>query len=154
MKVIVAIAVIFVVSGCASSSTTEAEAEGQVSAQVAETRAWLESIGAPSVDIAETEGPVYVVASNEFFAEISSDAGRYLIETAAPCNALTLGGYGDLANITSSTTRPLTETATASAVFRYIRPRLSRIRGCRIAAIYDLNPAGAEPTEAAPTQVD
>lgn len=152
--VVVCVAALIALSGCKTLESAQrersTEEERQAEAQAAETRAWLESTGAVEVDRGEMRGPVYLVAANEYFAEVRSDAGRYLIETDGACNALTNDGFGDQANITNTVLGTGAITSNDSASFRYIRPRYSRIRGCAIRAVFDLNQTGTGDNQPAP----
>ena len=150
------IAALMAISGCKTLESAQHEStpeeEQQAAAQVAQTRAWLDSIGAVEVARGEMEGPVYLDAANEFFAEVRSDAGRYLVETDSACSALTNQGFGDRANITNTVLGSGAITSNDSASFRYIRPGYSRIRGCAIKAVFDLNQTGAGAEQSAPEE--
>lgn len=92
MRRLFAVFALLVLAGCATLSTGEdvlsPETEAERSAQEAETRAYIEQLGARRVDSYETYGEVYFLASNQSYAEVISAGGRFIVEVEGPCEGL------------------------------------------------------------------
>lgn len=145
MKTIVSIAVILVLGGCASgpSAPTQAEQNDQVEA----TRQFLEDTNAATRQWIHLRGPLNILSSNVRFAQVETDDGMFLLEVDRDCPGLVVLGDDEIIEEIGRYTR-------SGTGIRRLNAGVDHIRNCRISAIYDLNPAAAEPAEAAPTRSD
>ncbi len=135
---------IVAVGGCASGETQEEKEEREARAaeeaaaayaeqivKVQRTRAFLEQTRPTAVPWAHTRGRATLLATNMFFAEIESSAGRYLIETAEECEPLTRAARN--ARIFLGTGMTIQGSSN-----RMFRAKKDEIYGCLIEAIYEL----------------
>lgn len=130
MKPWIAVFALTAMTGCGTQPATDSGDE--TNEQVEATRQFLEQSGAESMDWLQIRGSMEVVGSNEWFAEIETDDGRYLLETDRPCRSLTVKGNDDGIEFLSGR-------ASSGGFVRRLVPGVDYIRNCRIAAIYDLN---------------
>ncbi len=124
----------------ANSSEETAEERAEQLANVQRTRDYLEQAGLVSVPWAHTRGRATLVATNLFFAEIESSAGRYLLETAEECEPITRAAR----NARLTLGKSMTTQGTSNRVFR---AEQDEIYGCLIEAIYELPDQGAGPLQ-------
>ena len=134
MKPIYASAVLLALSGCAAPEPGSYDATE--SEEAAATRAFLESNNLEPVGWINVRGSLQVLGSNEWFAEIQTDDGRFLVETDRPCQSLTERGNDDSIEY-------FNRQASSGGLVRRLVPHVDYIRNCKIAAIYDLNSLGA-----------
>lgn len=148
MNLTFALAVLAVLCGCATQPQTASstDTEAAASEQVAATRSFLAENNARPMDWIYLRGTMKVLGSNEWFAEIQTEDGRYLLETDRPCRALTVRGNDGGVEF-------IGRQSSSGALARRLVPGVDYIRNCRIAAIYDLNAiaGGTDDSQPVPT---
>ncbi len=145
MKRITILAALAILTGCATPDPSAEDASE--SEQAAATRAFLAQNNLEPVGWINLRGTLQILGSNEWFAQIQTEDGRFLIETDRPCHSLTEPGNDEGVEL-------FVRRGSRGGVIRRIVPGVDYIRNCRIAAIYDLNNLSTTTEAPAPESPD